>query len=128
MILTLSENFRRKARLVADGHKTNPSPPPRSVTYSSVVARDSVQICLLLVALNELDIQLSDIKNAYLTVPCREKVWTIDGIEFGRDAGKPFKIVKALYGLKSSGAAFRSHLAEKLDDIGFKSSIADPDV
>ena len=37
-------------------------------------------------------------------------------------------IRKALYGLKSSGAAFRAFLAEKLDDIGFKSSIADPDV
>ena len=33
-----------------------------------------------------------------------------------------------LYGLKSSGAAFRAYLAEKLDAIGFKSSIADPDV
>ena len=39
------------------------------------------------------------------------------------------KIVqKALYGLKSSSAAFRSFLAGTLDDIGFRSSIADPDV
>ena len=121
------KTFAGKQDLLLTVTKPTP-PPPRSVTYSSVVARDPVQICLLLVALNELDIQLSDIKNAYLTVPYREKVWTIDGIEFGMDAGKPFKIVKALYGLKSSGAAFRSHLAEKLDDIGFKSSIADPDV
>ena len=44
------------------------------------------------------------------------------------DAGKPFKIVKALYGLKSSGAAFREHLAQVLDDIGFHSTAADPDV
>ena len=28
-------------------------------------------------------------------------------------------ISKALYGLKSSGAAFRAHLAETLHDIGF---------
>ena len=33
-----------------------------------------------------------------------------------------------LYGLKSSGAAFREFLAEQLDKMGFKSSIADPDV
>ena len=33
-----------------------------------------------------------------------------------------------LYGLKSSGAAFRELLAEQLDKMGFKSSIADPDV
>ena len=37
-------------------------------------------------------------------------------------------ICKALYGLKSSGAAFRAHLAETLYNIGFRSSKADPDV
>ena len=34
----------------------------------------------------------------------------------------------ALYGLKYLGAAFRAFLEEMLDDIGFRSSIADPDV
>jgi hypothetical protein len=63
-----------------------------------------------------------------LTAPCREKCWTIAGKEFGSDQGKPFIITKALYGLKSSGAAFRSLLAETLDDMGFRSSHADPDV
>ena len=123
--IKLGENFRRKARLVADGHKTS---PPSSVTYSSVVSRDSVRICLLLAALNELDVLSADIENAYLTAPCREKCWTRAGPEFGSDEGKPFIVTQALYGLKSSGAAFRAFLAETLDDIGFKSSIADPDV
>ena len=123
--IKLSENFRRKARLVADGHKTQ---TPKSVTYSSVVSRDSVRICLLLAALNDLDIKCADIENAYLTAPCREKVWTTGGKEFGSDIGKNFIVVKALYGLKSSGAAFRSFLAEKLDEIGYKPSMADPDV
>ena len=35
-------------------------------------------------------------------------------------------MVRALYGLKFSGAAFREFLAELLEDMGFKSSIADP--
>ena len=123
--IKLGENFRRKARMVAGGHKTK---PPNSVTYSSVVSRDSVRICLLIAALNELDIQSADIENAYLTAPCRERVWTRAGAEFGTDKGKAFIIVKALYGLKSSGAAFRAFLAERLDEMGFKSSIGDPDV
>ena len=42
--------------------------------------------------------------------------------------GKVFIVVIDLYGLKSSGAAFRAFNAEKLDDMGFKSSVADPDV
>ena len=37
-------------------------------------------------------------------------------------------VKKALYGRKGSGAAFRAHLAEKLHDIGFIPSRADPDV
>ena len=61
--IKLGENFRRKARLVADGHKTD---SPSSVTYSSVVSRDSVHICLLIAALNDLDLQAADIENAYL--------------------------------------------------------------
>ena len=121
----LGGNFRRKARLVADGHKTD---TPSSVTYNSIVSRDSVRICLLLAALNDLKILSGDIENAYITAPCREKCWTIAGKEFGSDQGKPLIIERALYGLKSSGAAFRAFLAETLDDIGFRSSHADPDV
>ena len=41
------------------------------------------------------------------------------------DKGKVFIVVRDLYGLKSSGAAFRAFLAEQLDNIVFKSSIAD---
>ena len=33
-----------------------------------------------------------------------------------------------MYGLRSSGATFRELLAERLEEMGFKSSIADPDV
>ena len=69
----LGENFRRKARLVADGHRTD---TPASTTYSSVVARDSVRICLLIAALNDLEIKCADIKNAYLTALPREKLYT----------------------------------------------------
>ena len=122
----LGENFRRKARLVADGHRTK---TPASLTYSSVVSRDSVRICLLLAALNGLQVKSADIKNAYLTAPPREKLYTWAGPEFGHNEGKPFIITKALYGLKSSGASFRSFLAEHLEkQLGFQSTVADPDV
>ena len=123
--IKLGENFCRKARYVADGHKTD---TPSHITYSSVVSRDSVRIMLLITALNELDILSGDIENAYLTAPCREKCWTIAGPEFGPLEGRILIIEKALYGLKSRGAAFRSFMAEKLDDMNFKSSHADPDV
>ncbi|MFN9981718.1 MAG: hypothetical protein ACK53Y_17465, partial [bacterium] len=36
--------------------------------------------------------------------------------------------VRALYGLKSSGAAWRNTLVGTLSDLGFTSNLADPDV
>ena len=123
--IKMGENFRRKARMVAGGHVTN---VPHNITYSSVVSRDSVRIALTIAALNNLKVLGCDIQNAYLTAPTREKVWTVAGTEFGSEKGKIMIIVRALYGLKSSGAAFRSFLAETLDGLGYKPSYADPDV
>ena len=59
----------RKAILVARGHMTD---APTSITYSSVVSRDSVRIAFLYAALNDLNIMAADIGNAYLNAPCRE--------------------------------------------------------
>ena len=121
----VGENFWRKARLVAGGHMTN---TPNTLTYSSVVSRDSVCIALTITALNELSVMACGIQNAYLTAECRGKIWTIAGPEFGSQSGSIIIVKKALYGLKGSGAAFRAHLAEKLHDIGFIPTHADPDV
>ena len=69
-----------------------------------------------------------DLENAYLNAPCREKIWFEGGLECGEDKGKVCVIVRSLYGLKSAGAAFRATLAQLLQDLGYKSSKADPDV
>ena len=121
----LGENFRRKARLVAGGHTTD---APSSLTYSSVVSRDSVRLALTIAALNDLDVLGCDIQNAYISAPCREKIYTVAGREFGSDAGKTMIIVRALYGLKSSGAAFHTMLANTLWDLNYRPTLADPDV
>ena len=42
--MELGEGFRRKAQFVGDGHKTE---TPSSMTYSTVVPRDSVRIILM---------------------------------------------------------------------------------
>ena len=63
----LRENFRHKARLVAGGHMTK---TPATLTYSSVVLRDSVRIVLTIAALNDLQVMSCDIQNTYLTADC----------------------------------------------------------
>jgi hypothetical protein len=115
----------RKARFVAGGHKTD---PPVESVYSSIVTRESVRMMFLVAALNSLDILGADMKNAYINAKTAEKVYMIASPEFGSNEGRPAIIVRALYGLKSSGARWRDHLASILKEIGFKNSKADPDV
>ncbi|MGH7974027.1 MAG: reverse transcriptase domain-containing protein [bacterium] len=124
-VFDVKMDFTRKARLVAGGHVTD---PPATITYSSVVSRDSVRIAFLIAALNDLDVLVADIGNAYLNASTIEKVYTTAGKEFGSKAGYSVLIVRALYGLKSSGAAWRAHLAQTLRDMGYLPCLADPDV
>ena len=125
IIFDVKMDLTRKARFVAGGHLTE---PPASITYSSVVSRDSVRIAFLLAALNNLDVLACDIGNAYLNAPCREKVWFVAGPEFGSRRGTVIRIVRALYGLKSSGASWRTVFNNSIREMGFQPSIADPDV
>jgi hypothetical protein len=81
--------------------------------------------------LNNMKVMTADIQNAYLTAPCREKIWCKAGREFeafGIQHNTPLLIVRALYGLKSSGAAFRAFCAEQLDKMNYHSTTGDPDV
>lgn len=93
----------RKARLIANGSKTE---PPKCQTYASVVLRDLVWIFSLLAALNDVNILSCNIQNTYLTAETSKKLYTYVDAVFGLDKGRPAKIVRALYGLKSSRAGF----------------------
>ena len=68
IIFDVKMDLTRKARFVAGGHLTE---PPASITYSSVVSRDSVRLAFLIAALNDLEIVSCDVGNAYLNAPCR---------------------------------------------------------
>ncbi len=71
----------------------------------------------------------ADIGNAYLQAPARKKVHTTAGPEFGPNRkGQTVIIVRAMYGLKSSGAAWHTQLSSTLHSMGFKPTFADPDV
>ena len=69
------------------------------MTYSSVVARDSICLAFLITALNNIDVDACDIGNMYLHVPCKEKIWFEAGIECSEHLGKVMRVIHALYGL-----------------------------
>ena len=125
IVFSVKMDFTRKCRMVAGGHTTE---TPSTITYSSVVSRDSVRLAFLIAGLNTVDIMSCDLQNAYLNAKCREKIWFEGGLECGEDRGKVLIVVRALYGLKSAGAAWRSELASALRQLKFESTKADPDV
>ena len=93
-------------------------------------SRESVRIAFTYAALNNIDICTVDILNAYLQAPSSEKYYIPKcGLEFGlKNVGKRAKIVRALYGGKSSGRDFPNHLRSCMTHLGFELCEADPDV
>ncbi len=88
------EDFRQKARLVAGGHRTE---APATITYASVVSRETLHLALTIASLNDLEVKVGDVLNVYITTPVKEKVWTILGPKFGHDARRIAIIVHVLY-------------------------------
>lgn len=129
LVFVVKMDLTRKARLVADGFRNKDV--PTYDTYSTVVSRDSVRIILTIAALNGLSLRATDIGNAYLNAPNKERVHVKCGPElFGPEAkGKTAVIVRALYGLKSAGNAWRHHLSQYIrDELHFSETQADNDV
>ena len=116
---------RRKCRLVAGGHMTDPA---SDEVFSGVVNMETVRMAFILAELNGLTIVAGDVGNAYLNARSKENCYIRAGSEFGPELlGLLLLIIKALYGLKSSAARFHEHLSVALRKLGFKASKADPD-
>lgn len=126
MVFDVKFDLTRKARYVAGGHLTD---EPSTMSYASVVSRDSVRILFTIAALNNLDVKMCDIGNAYLNATTREKVYFTAGSEWSDQQGETVIIVRALYGLKTSGAEWKRHFADTLEHtLQFKASRADDNV
>ena len=126
LIFDVKMDLTRKARYVAEGHLTD---PPSSLTYASVVSRETVRIAFLIAAVNDLRILAGNIQNAYLNAYMIEKIYFRAGNEWKHNKGRVIIITRALYGLKSSALMWRNHLVDVIGDkLNFKSSLAGPDL
>ena len=109
LIFDVNTDFTRKARL-------------------SIVSRETAHIAFLIAALNDLNVWAAIIGNEYLNANCKKRIWAKASNKFGADEGKSMTIVKALYGLKSSGTAWRNLLPSSIKEMDFTSLKADPDL
>ena len=126
LIFDVKMDLTRKARYVAGGHLTH---PPTSMTYASVVERETVRIAFLIASLNDLKILAGNIQNAYLNAHTKEKIFFYLGDEWKGSKERVVIITSALYGLKSLALMWRNHLADILGNkLKFRSSLSDPDL
>ena len=125
LVFDVKHDLRHKARMVAGGHLTD---IPVDSVYSGVVSLRGVRLVVFIGELNGLKVWATDIGNAYLEAYTLEKVAIRAGPEFGDLEGHTLIIVKALYGLRSSGLRWHERFADCLRDQGFKPCRAEPDI
>ena len=125
IIFDVKFDLRRKARLVAGGHRTIKTSED---IYSGVVGMETIRTGFFIATLNDLKCCAANIGNAFLYGITREKVYIVAGPEFGEAEGKPLLIDKGLYGLRTSSARFHEHLSAKLRRMGYRPSFADNDM
>ena len=66
--------------MVAGGNHTVPG---EIDAYANVVSNEAVRIGMFLASLNNLDVLVGDVGNAYLHANTNEKVYSVTGPEFG---------------------------------------------
>jgi hypothetical protein len=125
MVYAIKHDGRHKARMVAGGHRTE---TPANSIYSGVVSLPGIRIVTFLAEHNGLELWNTDIGNAYLKSYTKEKVCFIAGGEFRELEGHTSMIIKAQYGLKSSGKRWQDKLFGILYDMGFRPSEAEEDI
>ena len=124
-VFAVKHDLCHKARLVAGGHLTEPS---RESNYSGVVSLQSIRTVMLVAEANALKTMVGDVGNAYLEAYTQEKVYFIAGPEFGPLQGHTMIIIKALYGLRSSGLRYHKRFADTLRNMGFIQCKSDTNV
>ena len=68
------EDLGCRASMVAGGHITD---VPQTITYASVVSRETTSVALTMVALNNMRAKTAGIMNDYIRVTCGEEIYTI---------------------------------------------------
>jgi len=120
MIFEAKQDLRHKGRYIIGGDKVEIYDVE---CYSSNMMGISARLLMLIADANGYDVRTGDIKNAYLNAFTKEKIWITCGPEFSRViidgkevnmTGRRALVVKALYGLKSSGRQWHKLLSDVL--------------
>ena len=94
-------------------------------TFAPVVQWMTVRICLIMIILLNLQNKQIDYTAAFLQAPLDHDVY-VEMPKMFTSPGKVWLLKRALYGLKDAPRAYFIHTKNKLEDLGFRQSDADP--
>ena len=110
--------LKHKARLVARGF-TQREGIDYQETFSPVAPLGAIRAILALAVQNDWEVHALDITMAYLNSTLKEAIFMKPPEGSGVPAGKVYKVVKGLYGLKQSGREWNLEFDKSLRHIGF---------
>src|SRR6266481_4146874 len=113
-----------KARLVTQGFTRRPGMAYYDIT-SPVVKFDSIRMILAMANHLDWEIEMMDVKGAYLNSILNEEIYMAQPSHFNDGSGRILKLVQAIYGLKQAGCVWHQKLCHILENIGFSRSTAD---
>ena len=126
-VFTTDRDGKFKARACMRGDQVRCDVP----TYLHVMESSSLRMLLTSALAQQLDIQITDIKQAFLLVEPGpwEDVWIPKcGPEFGEHHGQAARVAANIYGLNSAGSAWNYHFQRILESMGFTTSRLDRSV
>ena len=92
---------------------------------SPVVKFDSIWTILAMANHLDWEIEMMDVKGAYLNSELDEEIYMAQPDHFDNGSRRVLKLVRALYGLKQAGRAWHQKLCQVLKGLGFIQSTAD---
>ncbi|SYW74145.1 uncharacterized protein UHO2_01010 [Ustilago hordei] len=107
-----------KARLMARGF-TQREGVNYAKIFAPVVPIQSIRGILAVVAVQDWEIDLVDVKQAYLNLNLHHNIYLKPPIGTKVPPGKVFKLKKGLYGLKQSGQEWNTEMDSHFQRIGF---------
>src|SRR6266481_493508 len=113
-----------EAHLVTQGFTQRPRMDYYDIT-SSVVKFDSIQTILAMANHLDWEIEMMDVKGAYLNSILNEEIYMAQPDHFNNGLGCVLKLVWAIYRLKQAGRVWHQKLCHVLKNIGFSRSTAD---
>lgn len=117
---------RYKACLVAQGFAQKPH-LDYTETFAPVAKFGSIRAILAIAAIEDMEIHLLDVSNAFLNGELEEEIYILPP-EGSALTGKVLCLCKSLYGLKQSPCAWYNHLDATFKSMGFRQCPSDNSV